>query len=77
MVQYTFNDAHPSSLMDSTVNPKVTTIEGEIVEVCSLTRSTSSVKGRARAPGWGLRRLTSKSITYTGLHKPNNKLISA
>jgi hypothetical protein len=42
----------------------------------SLARSTSGVKERVGAPGWGLGRLTSKSIIHTDLHKPNNKLIS-
>jgi hypothetical protein len=35
------------------------------------------VEGRAGALGWGLGRLTSKSITHINLHKPNNKLVSA
>jgi hypothetical protein len=34
------------------------------------------VEGHAKAPRWGLRRLTSKSITHTDLHKPNNKLVN-
>jgi hypothetical protein len=63
--------------MDSTVSPKVKTIEGEGIEVCFLTRSTSGVKGRVEASGWGIGRLTSKSITHTDLHKPNYKLVSA
>jgi hypothetical protein len=29
------------------------------------------------APGWGLRRVTSKSITHMDIHKLNNKLVSA
>jgi hypothetical protein len=45
-------DAHPSSLMDSTAGPKVKTTEGERVEVRSLARSISRVKGRAEALGW-------------------------
>ncbi len=63
--------------MDSIVNPKVKTTEGEKVKVCYLTRSTSREEERARTPGWGLGRLTSNSITHTDLHKPNNKLVSA
>jgi len=43
----------------------------------SLVRSTSKVEGHARTLKWGLERLTSKSITYTNLHKSNNKLINA
>jgi len=38
--------------MDSTASPKVKTTEVEGVEVCSLARSTSRVKGRAGAPRW-------------------------
>ncbi len=73
----TDNDASPSSLMDSIASLKVITTEGEGVGACSLTRSTSGVEGRAKALGWGLGRLTSKSITHTNLHKPNNKLVNA
>ncbi len=43
----------------------------------SLACSTSKVEGHVQAPGWGLRRLTSKSITHTNLYKPNDKLVSA
>jgi hypothetical protein len=67
----------PSSLMDSTASPKVTTMEGEGIGVRSLACNTLGVDGCAGALGWGLRRLTSKLITYTDLHKPNNKLVSA
>ncbi len=63
--------------MDSTTSPKVKTMEGEGVGVCSLARSTLVVEGRAGALGWGLRRLTSNSITRMDLHKPNNKLVNA
>jgi len=42
----------------------------------SLIRNTSKVEGHVGAPRWGLGRLTSKSITHTYLHKPNNKLVS-
>ncbi len=41
-----------SSLMDSTVSPKVKIVEGEWVRAHSMARSTSRVEGRARAPGW-------------------------
>ncbi len=61
--------------MDSTANPKVTIVEGEGVGARSLACSTSEVEGRVGALRWGLRRLTSKSITYPNLHKPNNKLV--
>ncbi len=63
--------------MDSTISPKVITVEGKGVGVCFLTHNTLGVKGRAKALGWGLERLTSKSNTHTNLHKPNNKLVSA
>jgi hypothetical protein len=69
-------DAPPSSLMDSTVNPKVKTMEGERVGARSLARNTLGVEGRARATGWGLGRLTSNSISYMDLHKPNHKLVT-
>jgi hypothetical protein len=42
-----------------------------------LVCSTSKVEGHAGAPGWGLGRLTSNSITHTDVHKPNNELVSA
>jgi hypothetical protein len=35
------------------------------------------VEGHARAPGWGLGRMTNNSIIHTDLYKPNNKLVSA
>jgi len=55
----------------------VNTTEELGVGVCSLVRSTSGVKGHVGALGYGLGRVTSKSITHTNLHKPNNKLVSA
>jgi hypothetical protein len=61
--------------MDSTTSPKVKTMEGGI-GVRSLIRNTSGVEGRAKALGWGLGRLTSKSLTHTNLHKQNNRLVS-
>ncbi len=66
----------PSSLMDSTVNPKMKTTEGERVGACPLACSTLGVERRVGAMGWGLGRLTSKSIIHTNLHKPNDKLLS-
>jgi hypothetical protein len=47
----TIYDAPPSSLMDSTMSPKVKTAEGEGIGVHSLVRGTLGVKGHARAPG--------------------------
>jgi hypothetical protein len=69
------NDAPSSSLMDSTMNPKVKTMEGEGVRVCSLARNTLGVEECARISGWVLGRFKSKSTTHTDLHKPNNKLV--
>ncbi len=46
------NDAPPSSLMDSTKNPKVKTTEEEGVGARSLARSTSGVEGCVGAPRW-------------------------
>jgi hypothetical protein len=70
-------DAPPHSLKDSNVSLKVKITEKKGVGVCSLTHSTSGVTRCARAVGWGLRRVTNKSIIHTDLHKPNNKLVSA
>ncbi len=70
------NDAPPSSLIDSTTSLKVKTTQGEGVGAHSLIRSILGVEGHARAPGWGLGRLTSKSITHMDLYKPNNKLVN-
>ncbi len=62
--------------MDSTASPKMKTTEGEEVWAHSLACNTLKVRGHARASGWGLGRLTSKSIIHTNLHKPNNKLVN-
>jgi len=43
----------------------------------SLARNTLLVEGRVEISGWGLGRVTNKSITQMDLHKPNNKLVSA
>jgi len=51
--------------------------EGSRVRAHSLARNTFGVEGHVRAPGWGLGRMTSNSITHTDLHKPNKKLVSA
>ncbi len=45
-------DPPPSSLMDSIVNPKVKTTEGEGVGAHSLARSILGVKGRVGPPKW-------------------------
>ncbi len=64
-------------MMDSTTNPKVKTAEGKGVGACSLARNTLGVERGAGAPGWGLGRMTNKSIIHMDLHKPNNKLVNA
>ncbi len=63
--------------MDSTMSLKVKTTEGERVGVHTLACNTLEVKGCARAPGWGLGRVTNNSITHTDLHELNNKFVSA
>jgi hypothetical protein len=62
--------------MDPTTNPKMKTTKGEGVWVHSLVHNTLEVEGHAGALGWGLGRLTSKSIIHMDLHKPNNKLVN-
>jgi hypothetical protein len=44
------NDAPPSSLMDSTTNPKMKTTEGEGVEARSLACNTSGYSGMLELP---------------------------
>jgi tRNA U55 pseudouridine synthase TruB len=70
-------DAPPQSLKDSNASLKVKTTEKKGVEVRSLARNISRVKGCVGTLGWGLGRVTSKSIIQTDLHKPNNKLVNA
>jgi len=45
-------NATPSSLMDSTISPKVKTTEGEGVGAHSLAHCTSGVEGHAGVAGW-------------------------
>jgi hypothetical protein len=52
-------------------------MEGKGVRVRSLAYNTSGVERCAGALRWGLKRLTSNSITHIDLHKLNNKLVSA
>jgi len=75
---HSLGDTPPSSLMDSTTNPKIKTTKGKRVGVCSLARS-QHFKGKRACwnYGMGLGRLTSNSLTHMDLHKPNNKLVSA
>jgi hypothetical protein len=58
------------SMMDSTANPKVKITEGEGVGACSLARNTLGVEGHAGILKWGLRRVTSNSITHRTWGKP-------
>jgi hypothetical protein len=50
----TILDTPPHSLNDSNANPKVETSEEEVIGVHSLIQSTLGLKGRAKAPRWGL-----------------------
>jgi hypothetical protein len=59
------------------MNPKVKTTRGKGFGACSLACNTLGVEGCVKAPGWGLGKMTSKSIAYTNLDKPNNKLVNA
>jgi hypothetical protein len=68
---------HPKLLDGLNCKSKVKIAEGEGVGARSLARNTSRVEGCVGAPRWGLRKITSNSITYTNLHKLNNKLVSA
>jgi hypothetical protein len=77
VIPLTWVDAPPYSLMESTTNLKVKTIEGKGIGAHSLVHSTLWVERHVGAPGWRLGRMTSKSITHMDLHKPNNKLVSA
>jgi hypothetical protein len=69
-------DTPPHSFRNSNASPKVETLD-KGVGVHSQAHNTSRVEGRAGAPGWGLKRVTSKSIIHMNLQKPNNKLINA
>jgi hypothetical protein len=68
---FSMNDAPASSLMDSTMSPKVKTTEG---------KGVGSHHFGGRGACWsfemGLGRLTSISLTHTDLQKPNNKLVN-
>jgi hypothetical protein len=75
VVYSNLGDTPLDSIMDSTANPKVETMKRR-VGANSLVHSTLGLEGHARAPGWGLARMISKSITHIDLHKPNNKLVS-
>jgi len=68
-------NAPPHSFKDSNASLNVKTMEEKGVGVHSLVRNISGVERRVGAPEWGLRRMTSRSIIYTDMHKPNNKLV--
>jgi hypothetical protein len=76
-VSFNYLGGTPSSSMEWIVNPNAKTTKGEGVGVRSLARIILGVKGCDGAPRWGIGKLTSKLITHTDLHKPNNKLINA
>ncbi len=61
--------------MDSTTRPNVKIMKGKVIGVPSLVHYILRVEGHTKALGWGLGRLTSKSIIHTDLQKPN-KLVS-
>jgi hypothetical protein len=63
-------------LKDSNASFKVKTTKEEIIGVHFLTQSTSEVEGRAGALGWGLGKMTSRSIIHIDLHELNNKFVS-
>jgi hypothetical protein len=63
--------------MDSTMNPKVKTAKGKGIGARSLPHNTLGVEGHVGVSKWGLKKVTSKSITHMDLHKPNKKLVSA
>ncbi len=58
-------NAPPSSLMDSTMSPKVKTTKGEGVGVCSLAHNTLEVKGVLQ---WDETRMSDKWFNYS--HRP-------
>jgi hypothetical protein len=70
-------DTLPNSSMDSSVNPKGENNERIRSGAHSSAHNTLGEKGCAKALGWGLGRVISKSITRMDLHKPNNKLVNA
>jgi hypothetical protein len=53
------------------------TTKEEGVRICSLARNTSKVEECVGPLGWGLKRMMSKLIIHTDIHKLNNKLVNA
>jgi hypothetical protein len=72
----TLLDAPPSFLMDSTVSPKVTIVEGQGVRARSLARNTLGVEEHVEAPGWGLGRWQESQLLAQTCTKPNNKFVN-
>jgi hypothetical protein len=70
-------NAPPTPLRTQLWIQRVKIAKGQGVETHSLAHNTLGVEGHARALGWGLGRVASKSISHTNLHKLNNKLVSA
>ncbi len=64
----------PSSLINSTMNPNVKTMKGYGVGVHSLTHNSLGVEGLVGTSGWGLRWVTSGSISHMELHKPKKQV---
>jgi hypothetical protein len=58
------NDVTPNSLKNSNVSLKVKTMKEEGVEVCSLVRNTSKVKGVCWGSGMGIR-TSDKWVNYS------------
>jgi hypothetical protein len=58
----------PKLLDGLTTNPKVKTMEGKGVGARFLICNILGVEGCAGALGWGLKRLTSNSITHMDLY---------
>jgi hypothetical protein len=72
---YDICDTPPSSLMDSIASPKVNNGKKQSWGTLSGSQHFGG-KRVCWSFGMGLGKLTSTSITYTDLHKPN-KLVSA
>jgi hypothetical protein len=58
------NDTPPSSLMDSTMSPKVKTTKGKGIKAHSLARSISSVENVCWSFGMGISKID-KQVTYS------------
>jgi hypothetical protein len=71
------SDATPNSLKYSNVSPKMKTMEEKWIRYALSFVALRGQEGHAEAPGWGLERVTSKSIIHIDLYKPNNNLVNA